>query len=195
MLYCVDFDDMCSAVMRHLDILLSVKQRSPQFKATLFTIPKRITDDEISTLKQYDWLALAPHGWRHTKGECLSWTKEEAVDKLQMSKTRGIDAPIFKAPAWLIDQEMYEACREVGYSVASHHMFRVPNTGVPEYIYSLRNKDKCRGIHSHLTKCAGLQTIKDLYLENELTFTETDTFYFAHEAAQVVNYTVGQGIV
>lgn len=189
--YCVDFDDMCSAVMYHLDILLAIKQRTPKFKATLFTIPKRITSAEVDELKQHSWLALAPHGWRHTKGECLAWTSDEAKDKLLMSAELGIDAPIFKAPAWLVDGETYEACRELNYAVASHHTFRVPHTGVPEYIYSIRNKHKCRGIHAHLTKCAGLRTIKDLYLANELTFDDSIEFYFAHEVAQVVTYNPG----
>src|SRR3972149_1329288 len=153
MRYCVDFDDLCDNVITEsIAVLSDIKAACPEFKATIFTIPQRITDDNIWRIKGigFGWLQLAPHGWRHTRGECLSWTDDEARAKLIAAKDRGIDAPIFRAPAWLIDKDTYDACGALNYIVAAHIDFRISGTGVPEYIYN-SHIPGVKTIHGHLT--------------------------------------------
>ena len=167
--FVVDFDDLCDNVVETLGTVEKCKEKWPDFQCTLFAIPARLSVGNIAVAKELDekygggWLALAPHGYFHTRGECLGWTKQEAIDKIMMAKEMGIDAPIFRAPAWLLDVDVYRACEELGYVVASHGEFRIPvrNRGdlgpVREYVYNdvrLRKKGT-RAIHGHLTNVSG----------------------------------------
>lgn len=180
--YCVDFDDYCDAVAdKSLLILDSIHTVTPDFCATLFCIPNRTSPENIEKVKEREWLALAPHGWEHTRGECLGWTDDEAAERISDARKLGIDAPIFRAPAWLLDGDVYEACRILAYSIASHHDYRIPDSGVPEYIYnSPQTKKKVIPLHGHLTDC-GVSYIKDMTLE----FPDNSKFVFAHDIAEV----------
>ena len=186
--YAVDFDDLTDATVDTLDVLLDVKSQYPTFKVTLFTIPRRTSAFTIKQAKSLgDWVALAPHGWRHTRGECFAWTDDEAHAKILAAKDMGIDAPIFRAPGWCLDGHVYEACRALNYVVASHETFRIPNTGVPEYVYNLHlgKKRGIRSIHGHLTPVAG-NFIRDMFKDGRLSFPVKSDFIFAHEAGVVV---------
>lgn len=154
----VDFDDFCDATLPELKYLITLKQRYPELLVTLFTIPARTSDSTLATAREVgemfspkNWLQLAPHGWRHIRGECFAWTDVEAKDKIAAAAERGIDSPIFKAPGWLIDGDTYKACHELGYAVASHETFRIPNTGCYEYVYNSPGNGFI-SIHGHLTK-------------------------------------------
>lgn len=183
---CVDFDDLCDNVITEsVAVLSEVKAATPAFKATLFTIPQRITDDNIKRVKEVGegWLQLAPHGWRHTRGECLSWNSDEARAKIELARDRGIDAPIFRAPAWLIDKDTYDACGELNYIVASHVDFRIPQTGQLEYIYN-DTPPGITTIHGHLTPVAG-NFILDLKDKGVLTFDSEAQFVYPQDIACV----------
>lgn len=189
----VDFDDLCDNTVDTLDILCALRAKYPQFKATIFTIPARCSEETIAKareanhLAQENWMQLAPHGWRHTRGECLSWTDTEAVDKIRLAKSLGIDAPVFRAPAWLLDADVYDACGALHYVVASHDEFRVPNTGVKEYIYNHRRKHRTKfiGIHGHLTPVMG-NFIRDMLHRGDLNFADDTTFLFPQDVAEVI---------
>lgn len=187
--FVVDFDDYCDETLGELRFLKRLKEQYNDFKVTLFTIPhpSRTSDATIAAAKSLgDWVALAPHGWWHTRGECLSWNVAEATEKIQAAAERGIDAPVFRAPAWLLDGDTYLACKELGYAVASHTVYRIPRTGIPEYVYNdvtLRAKGT-RAVHGHLTPVAG-NYIGDLDTGGSLTFgdrAKKRTFSFVHEA-------------
>lgn len=189
-IFCVDFDDLCDAVAGEFGKLVKLKEKYPKFKVTLFTIPKRISDKTIAEVKLAnfqcgwdEWVQLAPHGWRHTRGECLSWTAEESADKIKAAHKMGIDAPVFRAPAWLIDGDVYTACDELNVVVASHAKFRVPNTGVKEYIYN--NKyNEFHSVHGHLTPVSG-NYIGDMLDDTRLRFPENAEFAFPQDLAMV----------
>lgn len=162
--FCVDFDDLCDNVMVQqykgkkvnlVEFFQKWKGETPNLKVTLYTIPKRCSPSTIKSMKDLgDWVALAPHGWRHTKGECLAWSDVEAEDRILAAKDMGIDAPIFRAPGWLLDGDVYIACHDINYTVASHEVFRIPNTGVKEYIYNMHMgvfPPRTRRVHGHLT--------------------------------------------
>ena len=167
----VDFDDLCDIVaddsLRYLEQL---KEEFPALKVTLFTIPCRTSDKVIKMYKQYDWVALAPHGWRHTRGECLTWTSEEATSKILAAKDRGIDAPIFRAPGWLIDEETYTACAELGIVVADHKEHNVDGIAkVYRYNSHTGKAKRVTSAHGHLTPVSG-NYIKELLDSGTLQF-------------------------
>src|SRR3990172_6859157 len=104
----LDFDDLCDSNDPY-DTLLVLKDRDSGFKVTLFAIPTRCSDamlQKYATIR--DWCALAVHGWRHARHECLGWTKEETEDKLgrAFSIYPGF-VKLFKAPNWEIELEVY----------------------------------------------------------------------------------------
>lgn len=194
--YCVDFDDFCDVTVPELDVLKAVKEKYEGFKVTLFTIPQRTSDASIKHAKELgDWVQLAPHGWRHTRGECLAWSTEEAVEKIREAANRGINAPVFRAPGWLLDGDVYEACQQLGYTVAAHEVYRIPNSGVAEYIYNAKDGRKnLVTTHGHMTDC-GHGYIKDLHAEGKLEF-KPGIFKFPQELSYMRRGTMSQkGVV
>jgi len=186
--FCVDFDDYCDATIDELDPLVRLKEKHSGFKVTLFTIPKRTTCvalDKIVALNERfgrKWIQLAPHGWRHTRGECLHWTDDETVRKLKLAKKMGIDSPVFRAPAWLLDLDVYEGCKRMNYCVASHQTFRVGHSGVPEYVYNMPETHGVRGVHGHMTPCM------DNYIQNmDLFFPQGSKFVYPQDVATCVS--------
>lgn len=193
-MYCVEFDDLCDSVMtqddKHMmDFLGEWKDKVPPLKVTLFTIPRRTSAVTIGRLKHLgDWISLAPHGWEHTRGECLTWTKGECVDKIMAAKEMGIDAPVFRAPGWLLDGEVYDACLELGYTVASHEIYRIPGTQVKEYVYNLHfgaSPARVKRIHGHLTPVSG-NWIYDMNEKGELPRDNKATYLFPWECSKII---------
>lgn len=186
--YCVDFDDYCDVVVDRLDLLVALKEKIPPLLVTLYTIPQRTSAASIAAAKALgSWVQLAPHGWRHTRGECLSWTSDEAVDKISLARDMGIDAPIFRAPAWLLDAEVYDACKSLGYAVASHKTFRITDTTVPEYIYNWRGSG-VKGVHGHMTQVSG-NYIEDMLKDGRLDLPASASFVFPQSIAKEVTGT------
>jgi len=198
----IDMDDLVDAVMvqEHkgqqvslVDFLGEWKERVPPLKATLFTIPNRTSDATIKAMKDLgDWVALAPHGHEHCRGECLSWTSEEAIDKITMARDRGIDAPVFRAPAWLLDGEVYEACRQLDYVVASHQLYRIPSTGVREYVYNLHmgvDPPRTKRVHGHLTPVCDNWYL-DMHANGHLPKDPKGDYMFPWEVATIIPATV-----
>lgn len=195
--FVVEADDLCDNVLTDpiydpplVEFLHTLKEETPALKMTFFTIPTRTSDATIKLFKEeFPWIALAPHGWCHSRGECLGWTSEEAAEKITLAKERGIDAPIFRAPGWLLDGETYEACRQLGYAVASHRTMRVPNTSVHEYVYNAHegaNPMRVKRVHGHVTPVSG-NWLLDLKKMGRLTFKKDDEFVWPWEVATVIN--------
>lgn len=153
----MDFDDLCDATMSKLKFVCELKYKMPSLKVTLFTIPTKISDENIAKVKHLgDWIALGMHGWRHTTGECWSWTSEEAEDKMRQALERGIDGRVFRAPKWLIDVETYKAAKALDWVIADHKDFRILGSGTRTYTYNqpLRDPPVTR-VHGHLPNVSG----------------------------------------
>lgn len=183
--YVVEFDDYCDATVNTLSILQSIKAQEPEFVATLFAIPKRCSPQTIARAKALPWLHLAPHGWRHTRGECLGWSHDEARAKILAARDMGIDAPCFKAPAWLIDQEVYDVCEELGYVVCDHADYYIRDHSCRVYRYNdpANRARKTTVTHGHLTPVAG-NWIKDMAEDGRLSFAHGSKFLTPWEAAK-----------
>lgn len=183
--YVVDFDDLCDTVAdRSLYLLQQVKARHPNFKVTLFTIPDRTSPETVAKFKAHDWIALAPHGWRHTRGECLAWAAYEAEAKLKAAQEKGIDAPAFRAPAWVISRPIYEVCRDLGITVCDHkdEYLSIPGTRVYRYNDPAHRRPKIRPIHGHLTQCRVDNFIGDMAGDGRLHFADKCEFLYPWEA-------------
>lgn len=183
--YCVDFDDLCDNCAKDAyAYLITLHDRYPNLKVTLYTIPQRTSDATIEEFKSLPWVMLAPHGWRHTRGECLAWSQDEATDKIMLANERGIDAPIFRAPAWLLDREVYAACSHLGYVVADHKDMRLNHLDVNVYTYNshLGKKGRVRGIHGHLTPVCD-NYIGDMLEDGRLNLGDAPTFVWPWDVA------------
>ena len=187
--YCVEFDDLCDEVAdRSLPHLLLLKEKYPNFVCTLFTIPNRTGPETIAKFKAHSWIALAPHGWHHTRGECLTWPYHEAEAKIKAAKDKGIDAPAFRAPAWLINRATYEVCRDNNITVCDHldQYLSVLDTKVYRYNDPMWRKPKIRPVHGHLTDCAVDNFIGIMMEDGRLSFAKQGEFIFPWEAAKRV---------
>jgi len=183
--YTCDFDDFCDATLAEISYLSKLKTLYPSLEVTLFTIPARTSPSTIEEAKLLGpWLQLAPHGWFHTRGECLGWTSEEAEDKILAAKEMGIDAPLFKAPAWLVDDETYKACAKLDYTICTHKDFRVVGVPIKEFIYNHQDGKvkRVRAVHGHLTPVSG-NYIVDMIKAGQLTFHDDATFLRLQDAA------------
>lgn len=130
-----DLDDWYPHYTRNaLSELFWLKNRFPQMKVTLFTVPDhpdspwQETQDFIKFLLPFSsWIRLACHGWHHkTPTEAKNWTEEEAREVLTKWKRfwkqyhpRLVDLG-FKAPGWQISDATYKVLLEMGYWVADH---------------------------------------------------------------------------
>lgn len=202
--YIVDFDDYCDATVGELEYVRLAKEKWPALKVTLFAIPARCIPSTIQAVRDLnakyldpavdvdDWLTLAPHGYFHTKGECLGWSAQEAQDKIGLARDMGITAPIFRAPGWLLDADVYEACGKVSYIVASHREMRVPFKGrvpfgpIPEYVYNdpAMRFPRSRAIHGHMTPVSG-NYIKDMWEDGRFSVPPKHNFLHTWEAGVV----------
>ena len=195
--FVVDFDDLYDAIAeRSLNQLIKLREKNPKFCCTLFTITARTSDSTISEFSKYPWIMLAPHGWRHTRGECLTWPYHEAQAKILEAKERGISAPAFRAPSWLINRATYEVCRDENIVVCDHkdHYLGVLDTKVYRYNDPAWRKSKTRPIHGHLTDCAVDNYIGDMLVDNRLSFPTNSEFIYPWLAAKRVLVDVGKDI-
>jgi len=180
---CLDFDDLCDNTIETLDLVDDLARKYDNFKCTLFAIPARMSPRSVSSALSIPGVQLAPHGWRHTKGECLGWTDIEAKEKIEAAAAMGIDAPVFRAPAWLLDKDVYDACEELGYVVASHNVFRVPMTEVREYVYNI-DSVIYKAVHGHLSHVCD-NYIEDMVNDGRLRFGEDDIFAYPQDLATI----------
>ena len=122
-----------------LELLIKQKEKFPNFKVNLFSIPFYENKDNTpffrSIVEKYgDWIQLAIHGWHHeTPTECKDWTKEEALDKISKSMWMGKGCFVkgFKAPGWQISRGTYEALDILGFWVADHSVSAYTEPGIP----------------------------------------------------------------
>lgn len=185
--YVVDFDDLTDENVHKLGVLVAVREKWPTFKATIFAIPNRINAANIEQVKHdYPYLSLAPHGYEHTKGECIAWTKDEALDKIKKAIDKGIDGKSFRAPGWLIARPTYEACEELGLTVCAHRDMYI-GRDIAQYVYNMPNgrASKVRSTHGHITPVMD-NHILDMAVDGRLTFPSKVEFIDPCDAAVVI---------
>lgn len=134
-----------------IDALVKQKQKYPGFKATLFGIPFYEGKDNSkffhNIIAQYgSWIQIGIHGWCHNQNECLNWTVEEAIKKINDAYNMACFIPLFKSPYYQINQETYEALRRLNIAVADHQSLH--NTPRPSRVKALDFEHPWL-VHSH----------------------------------------------
>ena len=114
-------------------------------------------------------------------------TIDEALEKIQLSKDRGIDAPAFRAPGWLIDEAVYDACTQLNYTICDHkeHHVPYPNARIYTYNWYLGKHKRVRGVHGHMTPVMDNEIIKMLN-DGRLTFKQDAQFKFPWEVSVTI---------
>lgn len=115
-----DLDDFCDLwgdeTLAHLDQL---KATYPNFRCTLFTIPKK---SSVALEKQASsrlWIELAAHGIDHNPNEELKVVLGSTLG-CYLKGWGGRFVKGFRPPAWYIEAQHIEACNRAGYWVALH---------------------------------------------------------------------------
>jgi len=115
-----NIDDFCDNEWGIMEYLNTLKNRYPDFRVTLFTVPFKISTENLLIAKETGWIELAVHGFNHIPDEMLILGKEEILEgfsKVDFSIfTKG-----FRAPYWLLNEQVIECCNKFGLWVALHH--------------------------------------------------------------------------
>jgi len=173
MKYIIDFDDFADS-NNCLPQLLKIKEILPNFKATLFTIPQKISDDLITEILKYNWLQMALHGHFHNDNyEFANLTKEEAHNYLLEDYNFVYYVKGFKSPGWQINIETMEILKHLDFWVAVQYsdgrLNGDPNgkyqpaviEGLKYYAFN-ELPEGYKAIHGHTWECCG-NSIYKLY--------------------------------
>lgn len=147
----LDLDDYCDD-NNSLELLHSLKDSIPGLKVNLFTIVGRCSDAFLEYSKSLNWIDCIPHGFLHnTSRECESWDFNKCKSYIKwlqrFNLTKG-----FKAPGWMISDDMYYALEREDYFVADQ---AYNNKRRPSKIktYLLDSPDK---LHGHIGNLGGI---------------------------------------
>jgi hypothetical protein len=133
------------------DVLIALHEANPAFKATLFTIPAEVTP-ELSAwcLENGSWIELAYHGFTHSSNYECEKMSFDVFDMLMMAFKDDAYVKGFKAPGWMISDDIYRWLKDNGWWVAdqSYNNERRPKD-LPVYIINDNS------IHTHTWNCVG----------------------------------------
>lgn len=132
----IDLDDY-SPLNNNIGLMEQLKERYPDFKITLFTVPWEIrwkadgqgtpiTDDRwtpwVEATKQAikdGWMEIAIHGLTHAPSEFLNMgyddTRKRIIVAQKMFENRGIKTcDLWKAPQWQASDDAKRAVKDMG---------------------------------------------------------------------------------
>jgi len=112
----ISFDDMWKGNDRW-NVFEDLHNKYPNFKVTFFVNPGQCSDEFLKMIKR-DWTELVYHAENHT-GSHMSWSKEEAKERLLKNHIEYGFVKGFKAPGWKITQNIIDACKELDFWIAS----------------------------------------------------------------------------
>lgn len=184
-----DLDDFHDT-NHNLPLLLSLKERFPKLKVTLFCIPSKCSIQFIKNCadRYGEWMEFAVHGWFHDNAEGQAyesnyWTKEDAHKYLQMAEDMGVFVKGFRAPGWNMNRETYEVLAERGYWIADHlgHDRWENEIILPHY-----TTGHLWEVHGHvqLVNMNGLEELAT----TKCNFGPNTEFHFVSEALDTNNY-------
>jgi hypothetical protein len=147
----------------HLDnaqigTLDALKERIPDLKVTLFTIPSppgRSFDEHVSWLRGVKvlrpWVEFAVHGWDHRYLECRDWGKLKTIDILNQAWESGVFIRGFKAPYWETSKGLYEGLIYRDWWIADH----VKNKDKRPAGLRVYELDRPERVHGHIQNVCG----------------------------------------
>ena len=142
-----NLDDFCEEIMkpRFWKLIFRLKDRYPNFKVTMFTIPLRCSEEWLAMVQTYPW---SDHRDRH------EWMGKTDIDlPFQPYFYKG-----FKAPWWRMSQETADAFNREGYLLSTcrgYHDVTGPrvyrfNEGHPHIPMVWYERDDYYTVHSHV---------------------------------------------
>lgn len=116
-----DVDDHCDE-WNCLPEVLRLREKYPNFKCTLFTIPNKISRRLLEETARYkDWIEICPHGINHHPNEEMKVVNQKQLYEYLTTK---IDESIytkgFRPPGWHIHDDCVKALNDAGYWCAPH---------------------------------------------------------------------------
>lgn len=90
-----------------------------RFRVNIFAIPGMMTGGNVVEMLSDQRLIPCLHGYFHTQGECLNWTKDMALRALLWAENAGFQK-VFRPPYWEISDGVYEAILERKWTIADH---------------------------------------------------------------------------
>ena len=162
----VDLDDFYDETDA-LDKLVAIKEKYPNFKITLFTIPGKISLPLLKKAKKLGFIQMAVHGYdHHDNYEFSKPTEEEAMKLLFKRGNLSYYVKGFKAPGWQISVGAMKALSRMNFWVAVQYpddrMNGHPDgpyqpaviDGLPYYSHNMPPEGYI-GIHGHIWDCCG----------------------------------------
>jgi hypothetical protein len=184
-----------SIVNNRLELLLKLKEKYPNFKVSLFTVPFDskedwgpwlLRDKYLKEIKDnLDWIQIIPHGLYHNGREVSRWdykyTKNIAIPKI-LVEFNSLGIPIekgFCAPHWKWNKDVVKALDELGWwgaiwgneSIPCTKRFYKASTRIDEE-FSLDNDLK---LHGHIY---GTKNDLGICLENLMRLPSDTEWYF-----------------
>ena len=149
--YVFDIDDLCDD-FDPWEELHELRKRYPNLRVTAFAIPGRCSDELLARYRGLDWVELGAHGYWHSSMECATWPYSETREKLAELSEAGW-LPVFRAPGWAINEEVYSALADEGWICATHSDWLEGSEGLPlvKYVY----QQYLWSIHGHTWETSG----------------------------------------
>ncbi len=120
----ISYDDLWEG-NDHWEEFEKFAQEFPDLKITFFVIVGKCTNEFLEKVNQ-PWSELVYHCWSHHRKDWLSWSKEEAKEKLLEYQKYGFGKG-FKAPHFRITDEICKACDELDFWVCSSPTVPIKN--------------------------------------------------------------------
>jgi hypothetical protein len=140
-----DYDDF-SPMNHRFDILDKIRERYPDFKVTMFTVPWEIRlspstkgtpithdrykpwVDKVIEAVDEGWMDISLHGLTHAPREMENLTYQEVKNRIltgqKMFENVGIKInDLFKAPQWLISEDGKKAVEDLGLKLMEDHYY------------------------------------------------------------------------
>lgn len=118
-----DIDDFCDD-WNCLPELDRLKERYPDFRCTLFTIPTRTSRGLLMRAVERDWIEVAVHGVSHDPNQELNHMSAEQLE-IEMESVFASDVGQyytrgFRPPGWAISRQHCDVLTRLGFWVALH---------------------------------------------------------------------------
>ena len=182
-----EFDDYPTHAERMIKLMDSYKKENPSFKATLFAIPLRMTEDHFKMVEERkDWLRLGVHGVLHKNGECRNRKVRYLIKALKQAHRYDM---VCKPPHYGFSARYINFMHSRGYAFSCRSAIDIYRhyesplhcpTGIQAY---------CKYEQSYLKmfghpKNTPFMFIPQTKRENMRTLKSTDKFLFTTEAVE-----------
>lgn len=168
----------------NLPLILSLKDRFPKLKITLFCILSQCSLKFLQNIKDRygNWISLGLHGDKHdtehgTAREVDFWSEQEMNEYLDKVETWGVFDKVFRAPGWNYNTNCYKVLMERGY-IAAEHLGH--DRWEKEYPMKRYTTGHLMEVHGHVANI-NMNGLEEL-ATTKCNFSKDTEFYFVKDA-------------